>query len=50
MREMASDPLYIFLGYRTLKDQHAILIQVQTSLKKHNSVERKISNSLTDFL
>lgn len=50
MREMASDPLYIFSGYRTLKDQHAILIQVQTSLKKHNSIERKIGNSLTNFL
>ena len=47
---MASDTLCILLGYIALKDQHAILIQVQISLMKYNSVGRKIGNSLTDFL
>lgn len=45
---MVSDTVYIYLSYRTLRDQH--IIQDQTSLMKCSNVERKTGNNQTDFL
>lgn len=36
---MVSDTVYIYLSYRTLKDQH--IIQDQTSLMKCSNVEKQ---------